>query len=139
MHIKLSVWPIFSPNQIAVFWRSISWRQRIYWYMDILRCIDMFLITKILDLAYVQNYMRCLSQNKSDTKLFRVYLFTVFTIYREDSDKYTLNYYLLCKCVKQYPDAVTFVCQTWITDKMCKAVPRCCNLCMSDLNQWQNV
>jgi len=26
--------------------------------------------------------MRCLSQNKSDTKLFRVYLFTVFTIKR---------------------------------------------------------
>ena len=50
--------------------------------MDILRCMDMFLITKILDLAYVQNYMRCLSQNKSDTKLFRVYLFTVFTIKR---------------------------------------------------------
>ena len=42
----------------------------------------MFLISKILDLAYVQNYMRCLSQNKSDTKLFRVYLFTVFTIKR---------------------------------------------------------
>ena len=42
----------------------------------------MFLITKILDLADVQNYMRCLSQNKSDTKLFRVYLFTVFTIKR---------------------------------------------------------
>ena len=42
----------------------------------------MFLSTKILDLAYVQNYMRCLSQNKSDTKLFRVYLFTVFTIKR---------------------------------------------------------
>ena len=42
----------------------------------------MFLITKILDLAYVRNYMRCLSQNKSDTKLFRVYLFTVFTIRR---------------------------------------------------------
>ena len=42
----------------------------------------MFLITKILDLAYVQNYMRCLWQNKSDTKLFRVYLFTVFTIKR---------------------------------------------------------
>ena len=42
----------------------------------------MFLITKILDLAYVQNYMRCLSQNKSDTKLFRVCLFTVFTIKR---------------------------------------------------------
>ena len=42
----------------------------------------MFLITKILDLAYVQNYMRCLSQNKSDTKLFRVYLFTVFKIKR---------------------------------------------------------
>jgi len=40
--------------------------------------MDMFLITKILDLAYVQNYMRCLSQNK----LFRVYLFTVFTIKR---------------------------------------------------------
>ena len=43
----------------------------------------MFLITKILDLASVQNYMRCLSQNKSDTKLFRVYLFTVFTITRQ--------------------------------------------------------
>ena len=42
----------------------------------------MFLITKILDLAYMQNYMHCLSQNKSDTKLFRVYLFTVFTIKR---------------------------------------------------------
>ena len=69
----------------------------------------MFLITKILDFAYVQNYMRCLSQNKSDTKLFRVYLFTVFTIKRpqalatlalnrEDSDKYTLlhNYYKDC-------------------------------------------
>jgi len=25
--------------------------------MDILRCMDMFLITKILDLAYVQNYV----------------------------------------------------------------------------------
>ena len=50
--------------------------------MDILRCMDIFLITKILDLTYVQNYMRCLSQNKSDTKLFRVYLFTVFTIKR---------------------------------------------------------
>jgi len=44
--------------------------------------MDMFLITKILDLAYVQNCMRCLSQNKSDTRLFRVYLFTVFTIKR---------------------------------------------------------
>ena len=44
--------------------------------------MDLFLITKILDLAYVQNYMRCLTQNKSDTKLFRVYLFTVFTIKR---------------------------------------------------------
>jgi len=44
--------------------------------------MDVFLITKILDLAYVKNYMRCLSQNKSDTKLFRVYLFTVFTIKR---------------------------------------------------------
>jgi len=29
--------------------------------MDILRCMDMFLITKILDLAYEQNYMRCIS------------------------------------------------------------------------------
>ena len=55
-----SVWPIFSPTQI-VFWMSISWRPRIYWYMDILRCMDMFLITNILDLAYVQNYIRCLS------------------------------------------------------------------------------
>ena len=59
----------------------------------------MFLITMMLDLAYVQNYMRCLSQNKSDTKLFIVYLFTVFIIKRpkgaseasEDSDKYTLT------------------------------------------------
>ena len=74
--------------------------------MDILRCMDKFLITKILDLAYVQNYMRCLSQNKSDTKLFRVYLFTVFTIKKpgalaslaplgllivKTSDKYTLT------------------------------------------------
>ena len=59
--------------------------------MDILQCMAMFLITKILDLAYVQNYMRCLSQNKSDTKLFRVYVFTVFTNSRENSDKYTLN------------------------------------------------
>ena len=42
--------------------------------MDILRCMNMFFITKILDLAYMQNYMHCLSQNKSDTKLFRVYL-----------------------------------------------------------------
>jgi len=31
--------------------------------------MDMFLITKILDLAYLKNYMRCLSQNKSDTKM----------------------------------------------------------------------
>jgi len=57
--------------------------------MDILGCMDMFLITKIL--AYLQNYMCCLSQNKSDTKLFRVYLFTVFTLNRADSDKYTLT------------------------------------------------
>ena len=42
----------------------------------------MFLVTKILDLAYVQDYMRCLSQKKSDTKLFRVYVFTVFTTKR---------------------------------------------------------
>ena len=58
--------------------------------MEILRCMDMFLITKILDLAYVQNYMRCLSQNKSDTKLIRVCLFTVFTI-----NKYTNIHQLL--------------------------------------------
>ena len=53
----------------------------------------MFLITKILDLAYVQNYMRCLLQNKSDTKLFRVYLFTrsLRSLNCEDSDKYTLT------------------------------------------------
>ena len=44
--------------------------------------MDMFLITKILDLAYVQNYIRCPLQNKSDTKLFRVYLFAVFVIKR---------------------------------------------------------
>ena len=65
--------------------------------MDILRCMDMFLITKILDLAYVQNYMHCLSQNKSDTKLFIVYLFfarSLRSLNREDSDKYTLNYYM---------------------------------------------
>jgi len=42
--------------------------------------MDMFLITKILDLTYAQNYMRCLSQNKSDSKLFRVYLFTVASL-----------------------------------------------------------
>jgi len=81
----------------TVFWMSISWRQRIYWYMDILRYMDMFLITKILDLAYVHNYMRCLSQIKSDTKLFRVYLFTVFTIKRptgaSDSDKWQWQIY----------------------------------------------
>ena len=52
--------------------------------MDILRCMDMFLITMILDLAYVQNYMRCLSQYKSDTKPLR-------SLNREDSDKYTLT------------------------------------------------
>ena len=59
--------------------------------------MDMFLITKILDLAYVQNYMHCLSQNKSDTELFIVYLFfarSLRSLNREDSDKYTLNYYM---------------------------------------------
>ena len=85
--------------------------------MDILRCMDMFLITKILDLAYEQNYMRCLSLNKSDTKLFRVYLFTVFTIKRpqalflarslrslnrEDSDKYTLTITSFKYCVNEF-------------------------------------
>ena len=66
--------------------------------MDILRCMDMFLINKILDLAYMQNYMRCLSQNKYDTKLFRVYLLNVSrfarslrSLNREDSDIYTLT------------------------------------------------
>ena len=42
--------------------------------------MDMFLITKILDLAYVQNYMRCLSQNKSDTKLAPLGLLIVKTV-----------------------------------------------------------
>ena len=59
--------------------------------------MDMFLITKILDLAYVQNYMNCLSQNKSDTKLFIVYLFfarSLRSLNRKDSDKYTLYYYM---------------------------------------------
>ena len=57
----------------------------------------MFLITKILVMAYVQNYMRCLSQNKSDTKLFRVHVFTVCfarslrSLNRENSDKCTLT------------------------------------------------
>ena len=58
----------------------------------------MFLITKILDLAYVQNDMRCLSQNKSDTKLFRVYLFTVFTI----------NSLLIVKTVNKYTLTITY-------------------------------
>jgi len=31
-------------------------------------------------LAYVQKYMRCLSKNRLDTKLFRMHLFSVFTI-----------------------------------------------------------
>ena len=45
--------------------------------MDILRCMDMFLITK------TTCRITCVvSQNKSDTKLFKVYLFTVFTIKR---------------------------------------------------------
>ena len=74
--------------------------------MDILRCMDMFLITKILDLAYVQNYMRCLSQNKSDTKPFRVYLFNVLTIKRslnrEASDKYTLTITSFKYCVNEF-------------------------------------
>ena len=46
----------------------------------------MFLITKILELAYVQNYMRCLSQNKSDTN--DLYYWDVLT--REYA--YTQNY-----------------------------------------------
>ena len=60
--------------------------------MDILRCIDMFLITKILDLAYVQNYMRCLSQNKSDTKLTgSCFARSHRSLNHEVSDKYTLT------------------------------------------------
>jgi len=58
--------------------------------MDILRCMDMFLITNILDLAYMQNYMRCLSQNKSDTKLYNVAC-SLRSLNGEDSDKYTLT------------------------------------------------
>ena len=54
--------------------------------------MDMFLITKILDLAYVQNYMRCLSQNSSVTKLFRVYYIKSLYILREDSDNYYIMY-----------------------------------------------
>jgi len=46
----------------------------IYWYMDILRRMDMFLITKILDLAYVQNYTFARSLRSLNC---------------EDSDKYT--------------------------------------------------
>ena len=53
--------------------------------MDILRCMDMFLITKILDLAYMQNYMRCLSQNKSG------FARSLRSLNREDIDKYTLT------------------------------------------------
>ena len=70
----------------------------------------MFLITKILDLAYVQNYMRCLSQYKSDTKLFRVYLSLssrlrdlrerAWSLNCEDSDKYTLT---ITNTFKFYP------------------------------------
>ena len=62
--------------------------------------MDMFLITKIFVLAYVQNYMRCISQNKSDTKLFRVYVSTVFTIKRpkgaSEARVYS-NYYIYLK------------------------------------------
>ena len=45
--------------------------------MDILRRMDMFLITKILDLAYLQNNMRFARSRRS--------------LNREDSDKYTLT------------------------------------------------
>ena len=67
----------------------------VYGYITV--CMDMFLITKILDLAYVQNYMRSISQNKSDTKLFRVFVHCLHfvrslrSLNREDSDKYTLT------------------------------------------------
>ena len=50
----------------------------------------MFLITNILDLTYMQNYMRCLSQNKSDTKLCNVAC-SLRSLNGEDSDKYTLT------------------------------------------------
>jgi len=40
-------------------------------------------------LAYVQNYMRCLSQNKSDTKLY--FARSLTSLNREDSDKYTVT------------------------------------------------
>ena len=36
----------------------------------------------------------CLSQHKSDTKLFRVYLLTVFTIKRPKGASDTITYYL---------------------------------------------
>jgi len=68
--------------------------------MDILRCMDMFLIIKILDLAYVQKYIRCLSQNKSDTYLeyicslsspLRDFARSLRSLNREDSDKCTVT------------------------------------------------
>ena len=64
--------------------------------MDIVRCMDMFLITKILDLAYVR--ITCVVYRKISQTLsyLGVYVFTVFTIKRpkgasEDNDKYTLT------------------------------------------------
>ena len=44
----------------------------------------------VLNLAYMQNYMRCLSQNKSDTKLCNVAC-SLRSLNGEDSDKYTLT------------------------------------------------
>ena len=46
---NVSVWPILPPKMYFLKnWNSISWRQPIYRCMEILRCMDMFLITKIL-------------------------------------------------------------------------------------------
>ena len=65
----LSVWPNFSPQSdsriLNVYFMKTA-NILVYGYITVY--MKMFLITKILDLAYVQNYMRCLSQNRSDTK-----------------------------------------------------------------------
>jgi len=44
--------------------------------------MDMFLFTKILELAFVQNYMRCLSLR---------FARSLRSLNREDSDTYTLT------------------------------------------------
>ena len=60
----------------------------------------------------------CLSQNKSDTKLFRVYLLTVFTIKRPKgaSDTityYLFNYFIYCFVVFQFKTNVYQVIVWW--------------------------